>query len=416
MIRLTGYSHLLKNEKLFQRMQLFALFLLPWALFLSEAVTSILVIIFSVPLLFFGREINGRQSFQQMWPFFMFYSLMFLSGFWSADTGRWMSLLRVNLPYLMMPLAFSLWPSFLLQFSKKILSQFFLAGSVISMYIFYLALSGKGVGAEIASGGFLPVPVHHVRTSLFLVVAVIAGWDRLGEKGTGKYGWNLWMMLILLSGIHLLAVRTGIVLVYVSSLIYFLTHKNFRGRSGWLWLGVMMIVFWIVFFTSPTLSEKWNYWKEDWQNFSSHSWSYYSDAMRWKTNVVGWNIAAENFWWGVGMGDVRDEMTLKFLQEEGVYSEHYPHNLWIAMMAGTGMLGLVLTNISLGVLGFRQWRSGPVWFALFVTFMGSCIVETTLLSSLGTIGFVLVALLAGQNYSFRDSGISDLSENRVSSF
>src|SRR5699024_11844462 len=47
---------------------------------------------------------------------------------------------------------------------------------------------------------------------------------------------------------------------------------------------------------------------------------------RWKTNVVGWNIAAENFWWGVGMGDVRDEMTLKFLQEEGVYSEHYPRS------------------------------------------------------------------------------------------
>lgn len=400
MIRLTGHGQFIKYEKLFQRIQLFALYLLPWSLLFSEAATSVLVIVFSVPLIFFGGQIDLQKNIRWSWPYYMIYGLIFVSGFWSSDTVRWLSLLRVNLPYLVMPLAFGVWDSFLRQFSGKIFNQFFLAGTLLSLYIFYLAMSRIGVGADIASGGYLPVPVHHVRTGLFLAVAALAGWEQISRYGPGKYYSHLWMMLILLAGIHLLAVRTGIVLMYIGSVLYFLLEKSYRGRKGWIALGIMVALFAAVFLTSPTLSEKLNYWKEDWQNLSGHSWAFYSDAMRWKSNVTGWQIFRENVWFGAGMGDVRNEMTLQFLQQEKIYTEHYPHNLWITMMAGTGLVGLLATNFSLGVLGFRQWKSGPFGFVIFLIFIGSCLVENTLLSSVGTIGFVLVSLLAERENNF----------------
>lgn len=396
MIRLNRFVRSMKNEKVHQHIQLFALYLLPWALFFSEAVSAILVVVFSAPLLIFWRRLADNILLRRLWPFFAFFGLILISGFWSANTERWLSLLRVNLPYLMMPLAFSLWPKVLWRHSVPIITQFFWAGGVLSLYILYLVISpGTDIAGEIASGGYLPVPVHHVRTSLFMVVGLLAGWNQLSVQNNRRrrmiYGV---VMLVLLTGLHLLAVRTGLILGYAGTVMFFLLHEKYRSRWGWMWLGGMLVVLIIVFIFSPTLSEKWNYWIEDWRNMDSHSWWFYSDAMRWKSNEMGWYVAMQDIWWGVGMGDVRDEMTLQFLQRENLYSEHYPHNLWITVMAGTGIAGLMVSNIALAVLGIRQWRSGPLWFVLFLMFMASCLVETTLFSSLGAIGFVLIFLLS----------------------
>src|SRR5690625_5826571 len=42
-------------------------------------------------------------------------------------------------------------------------------------------------------------------------------------------------------------------------------------------------------------------------SFDSYSWMHYSDAMRWKTNKIGWKIFLDHPLLGVGMGDVREE-------------------------------------------------------------------------------------------------------------
>src|SRR5690625_7585427 len=108
---------------------------------------------------------------------------------------------------------------------------------------------------------------------------------------------------------------------------------------------------------------------------------HYSDAMRWKTNKIGWKIFLDHPLLGVGMGDVREEMTLQFLQRENLYTDHYPHNFWITIMAGTGVVGFLLVNIALICIGIQMWKDDPVWFVLYMTFLGSCIVATTLLRS-----------------------------------
>src|SRR5690625_868614 len=185
-----------------------------------------------------------------------------------------------------MPLAMSVWPSFLKTYSLKILEQFIWAGALLSLFVFFLVLSGEG--AELGKGGYLPVPVHHVRTSLFLAVAVIAGWNRLIISKNKRRIFYLGIMLLLLAGIHLLAVRTGIILMYISSILLFFLHPDFRNRQRWAGVGLLLMVFVVIYLSAPTLSDKLQYWKEDWQSFDSYSWMHYSDAMRWKTNKIGW--------------------------------------------------------------------------------------------------------------------------------
>lgn len=395
MIQQISHIYSSKKEVFFQKVQLYGLLLLPWALLFSEAFSSILVICISIPVLIFKDHISPKEVWKKYWPYFSIYFLLFVSGFWSADTERWLSLLRVNLPYLVMPVAFSIWPSFLEKHSSKILRQFIWAGAFLSVYIFFLVLSGAG--ADLGEGGYLPVPVHHVRTSLFLTVAVIAGWNQLILSKKRERVLYFGMVLLLLTGIHLLAVRTGIILVYISSVLLFFIHPDFRSGQRWIGIGMMLMVFVVIYLGAPTLSEKLKYWKEDWQNFDSYSWMHYSDAMRWKTNEIGWEIFLDHPLFGVGMGDVREEMTLQILQRENLYTEHYPHNFWITIMAGSGVVGFLIVNIALLFMGVQMWRAGPVWIVLYLVFLGSCLVETTLLSSLGVICFVFTTLLPGMS-------------------
>src|SRR5699024_5969792 len=74
-----------KKEFFFQKMQLFGLLAFPWALLFSEALSSILVICISVPVIFYLHNLSWRNLWQNYWPYFSIYSLIFISGFWSSD-------------------------------------------------------------------------------------------------------------------------------------------------------------------------------------------------------------------------------------------------------------------------------------------------------------------------------------------
>lgn len=402
--------HFVKEEKIWKQIQTAALYGIPWALFFSEALSSVLVIVFALPLLFFSNRLKNNAVLRKMWPFFLIFGLIFVSGFWSGNTERWLGLLRVNLPYLIMPVAFCLWPENLSCRADRTVTQFFWAGSVLGIYIIFLILrGGEAWTGHISQGGYLPVPVHHVRTSLFLAVGVLVGWHILGSARPAIFRrLSLGAMLILLIGLHLLAVRTGLVLAYAGTLIYFLLSDKYRGKTGILAFLGMAVVLAGAFLWSPSLSEKWKYWKEDRENMSSRSWAFYSDAMRWKSNELGLDIILEHPWLGVGMGDVKEEMTLRFLEKEDVYSDHYPHNQWLTVAAGTGMAGVVIFSFILGVLAVRQWRRDPLYLALFLIFTGSCLVENTILSSLGAIAFVTVFLISS-SFSVAGSRQGELS-------
>lgn len=413
--------HFVKEEKTWRQIQTAALYGIPWALFFSEALSSLLVIVFALPLLVFPHRLRNNAALRKMWPFFLIFGLIFVSGFWSGNTGRWLGLLRVNLPYLIMPAAFCLWPEDLSRRADRITAQFFWAGSVLGIYIIFLILSGGEIWAgHISQGGYLPVPVHHVRTGLFLAVGVLAGWHILGTARPGIFRrLSLGAMLILLIGLHLLAVRTGLILAYAGTLIYFLLDEKYRGKTGILAFLGMTAVLAAAFLWSPSLSEKWEYWKEDRENISGRSWAFYSDAMRWKSNELGLEIISEHPWLGVGAGDVKEEMILRFLEKEDVYSDHYPHNQWLTVAAGTGIAGVVIFSFLLGVLAVRQWHRDSLYFVVFLIFIGSCLVENTILSSLGAIAFVTVFLLSPGLYqgklpgSFPVFDAEDQSENKA---
>lgn len=386
------------KESAGQYLQLFSILLLPWGLFFFEALASIAIILFALPLFFFGRKIQVERTVRQYWPFLVIYGIILVSGFWSRDSEQWIGLLRVNLPFMVLPFAFSLWPGFLINRRRMFQRQFILAGAAITLYlVMKLLFHGEDILSGIREGGSFQMPVQHVRTSLFLAIAGIFGWDEwVRHRRLTRYyiifGISLLLVIV---GIHLLAVRTGLVLFYLGTVATFIFNKKFHTRQGIGWMVLFGVLVGVFLFTFPTIREKWAYFLEDFRNYESHSWWFYSDAVRWKSNLVGWEVFKSSPWWGVGMGDLIDEMHLQFYLMDNIRIREYPHNLWITFLAGSGLVGFGLLNVALGKIFISILKHGRLVYPIIVfIYFVSCLVETTLLTSLGSISFVMISLLA----------------------
>src|SRR5690606_4170567 len=357
------------KESAGQYLQLFSILLLPWGLFFFEALASIAIILFALPLFFFGRKIQVERTIRQYWPFLVIYGIILVSGFWSRDSERWIGLLRVNLPFMVLPFAFSLWPGFLINRRRMFQRQFILTGAALTLYlVFKLLFHGEEILSGIREGGSFQMPVQHVRTSLFLAIARIFGWDEwVRHRRLTRYyiifGISLLLVIV---GIHLLAVRTGLVLFYVGTIATFIFNKKFHTRQGFGWMFLFGVVVVGFLFTFPTIREKWAYFLEYFRNYESHSWWFYSDAVRWKCNLVGWEVFKSSPWWGVGLGDLIDEMHLQFFLMDNIRIREYPHNLWITFLAGSGLVGFGLLNVALGKIFISVLKHGRLVYSIIV--------------------------------------------------
>lgn len=368
--------------------------LLPWGLFFFEAMASIMVIVFCLPLLLIGKTLDFGKVLSRFWCFFVIYLLLFISGFWSSDTDQWLNLLKTNVPYLVVPFALSLNSDYLYFHRRMILRHFIWAGLTLTIYLLtYLLLQPENILSSIRQGGSFPVPVHHVRTSLFLAIAALLGWNEWADQPVNSRDFGMYsvIIIVLIMGLHILAVRTGLLLFYGGTILLFLLDRRLWGRKIFIGISAMSGLAILSFLLIPTVGEKWNYLWEDIQNYGGTSWWYYSDAVRWRSNLMGWQIISTAPWWGVGMGDVLYEMELRFYESDQLRIRQYPHNQWITVMTGCGLIGLLFLNLALGGLFMKIKKlHKPIFMVLFVVFIGSCLVENTLFTSLGCIAFTVL--------------------------
>lgn len=387
---------MLRNQSTYQYLQLLAVLLIPWGLFFSEALASIAVILFALPLILYGKRSIQSTRFVTYWPFILIYGIILISGFWSSDTTQWLDMLRVNLPFLILPPAFCIWPEFLLERRKMWTTNFVLATVMLSLYIIVYFLNNPAeVLADIRGGGSFEMPVHHVRSALFMAIGGVLVWDELIRQRWLSLNFGLWVLALglITTGIGLTAVRTGLIVFGLGTLLTFIFNKGYHTRKGLNWVTLSIVLGLAACILFPTIREKWLYFVEDIRNYDSHSWWFYSDAVRWRSMLVGWEVFRDAPWWGVGLGDLISEMHIRFYEMENIRLREYPHNLWITFLAGTGLMGFMMLNISwVGIFG--GLTNGPVVFRIiFFIFLVSCLVENTLLTSLGSMSFVLFMLL-----------------------
>ena len=336
----------------------------------------------------------------------LFFIIVLISGLWSEDTDYLLERLRIKLPFLLLPFAIISIPNFS---ERQYLSLFyflvvlmFISSSLVGMNYF---LNFEAITEAISRGKNIPTPMHHIRFSLMLAFSVLAGFVLWWKKFYLKYKWEsnfiALITVFLFYFIHVLSVRSGLFVLYLSILFFSLRHIYLTRHYKMGVAAILAVIFLpvIAYHTIQSFQAKVDYARRDMQMYYLGQGKDYSDAERIISYEVGLKIGNKNPLVGVGAGDLKKEV-------EAYYEEQFidtsapkmPHNQFISTYAGMGIFGLIFFCAAFfyPLLYHKNYKDSLFASFHFIVFL-SFMVENTIETSIG-VAFYSFFLLVGLNY------------------
>jgi O-antigen ligase len=325
-----------------------------------------------------------------------------LSFFWSDDLPFWLERTRVRLPFFVLPWAFANLPTLTRRHYHL----------VLYLLVWVLVLLCAGVGIHfllhtdeiltgLGRGHPIPVPRSHIRFSLTLALGIlVAGW-LWQRRFVWRFAWErrvlLAATLFLFAFIHFLSVRSGLAALYIGlvfSVLHFVWHTR-RWKTGLAALALMAIVPLVAASAIPSLRVRVAYMVWDWQQYVQQKGDGYSDSERWVSLQAGLDIWRAHPWVGVGAGDLPAATQQVVGAKYPLYAAgpKLPHNQFVYILAGTGLLGLLL---SLWAFSAPWWARAHRRFYPFVVsqimVFVSFLVEYTIETAIGVAYYLFFTL------------------------
>lgn len=318
----------------------------------------------------------------------------------------WFHHVKMKLPFLILPLAFFNLPAInkrtyhLLHYLFSVL-LFLAAIPPLVNYLIHFNEFQEAIG----QGKSIHLPVQHIKFSLFYAFGIIS--MIILYRNDFVYKWHferkIQLLLIGLSVIvlHFLAVRTGIVVFYFT--LFFLATIEGIIRRKWNSLVIVMIMLFIVptisYYAIPSFYQKVNYMMWDYDKYLLKEGKGYSDSERLESITVGIEILKENLVFGTGIGDLKDECTKKYTLLLGP-EKHvlYPHNQYLFIASGLGLLGLLAFFIFMLAPYLYFLKSmHPLFLSLGLVTFSAFFIDNLLERSVG-VGFYAFFLSLGLSY------------------
>lgn len=363
------------------------------------------------PKVSFGLNPKLKQQFQIFFKhkgflvITLFFFIVLVSGLWSEDLDYWLERLRLKVPFLTMPFAFvSLAP-----FSKRQYWGLFyfllvlLTVTSIGIGVNYL-LHFDAINESMLRGHPIPTPRNHIRFSLLLTLGIVGAYFLIKEKFYWRQTWEQYlikgMTLFLFIFIHILSVRSGLFVLYVS-IVFLAGHYIYETRQYLAGLSLMAMVLALpilAYHVVPSFKNKIDYMVWDMKMYQAGTGEIYSDAARLTSLEIGLRIGHAHPILGIGAGDLRQAV-------KDIYHEEYPdtkkqimpHNQFVSVYAGTGLVGLALFVWAFFYpLFYKKAYQEPFFLVFHLIVLLSFMVENTIENSMG-IGFYVFFLCLGMN-------------------
>lgn len=335
-----------------------------------------------------------------------FFFLILLTGIYSADMKYLLERLRIKLPFLILPLAFVSMPRLE---EKEYLSIFYfflflLFGSAILVGFGYLQ-NYETITDGLGKGQPIPTPVNHIRYSLMMAFSIVGGIVLYFRNFYWKWAWEKWLILgivgFLFFFIHVLSVRSGILVLYVSLLFLSLRFAFLQKRYllGGASVIVLLCIPVIAYNSIEGFKQKVDYTIWDWQQYYYNLPLRSSDASRLISFKVGLEICQKEKWLGVGAGDLRKEVHQIYDQKfPAITDKKMPHNQFISVCAGMGIIGLAIFILAFFFpLFYKKIKPDALFITLHLIIFASFFTENTIENSVG-VGFYVFFLLLGIHY------------------
>ncbi len=349
------------------------------SLFWSRTLLAALVIFFVSVSFLHGRPKDQLRQFiatPLLWGMSLLFFVPLVSGLWSSDKEQWLSIIRIKLPLLFLPLSFA-GP---ILFSKKqwnslafIFVIAVLAGTAWS--IFHYAADSRAVNEAYLKAKSLITPLNddHVRFSWMVSMATfLSGWLYIMKRKKEKTVARLLLIITtwFIVYLHLLAARTGLFSFYIGVgilVVWFMLKKMRWQYSAVLLVGLIVLPF-LAYYTLPTFQNRVRYFKYDLGYFKkAHYLPGANDAVRVISLKAGWNIMQDHPLTGVGFGDLMTETKKWYHTEYPEMQETdqiYPSSEWLLYGAGCGIPGLCLFVLAMCTPFFAQVKDNRLWWIL----------------------------------------------------
>ncbi len=278
-------------------------------------------------------------------------SILALSYFWSSNKADWAYRMEIKMPFLLLPLAFSLLPAFSLNqlrgFTVAICSLL-LISAIYSASFLASNFNDLIYGYKVSK--VLPTLAEndHIRFSLCILLTIIwcaYFWPRL--EGKIMKGFVAITMVVLSVYLHVLAARTGLMLWYLFIIAYTVFYVSRRNKALAIAVFIVLIVMALVAIEYvPTLRNRVGYFNYMYILFRQGEISaIYSDMNRMISYEISSRVIAAHPLAGVGLGDMMTAMAKgydKYYPGTDNDLKILPHNQFLVMGLAVGIPALLL--------------------------------------------------------------------------
>jgi O-antigen ligase len=355
------------------------------------------------------KSVRYYLSDKAYWIISLMFFIVLISGILTEpdNWGYWGERIRLKIAFLLFPFAFAALPPFSDKAFKGILYVFvgILFFTCVGIGINYL-VNFDEINRLMNQGQPMPTPRNHIRFSLLLAYSIIAAVYLFSKKFVLKFEWERYMLLgfagFLFIFLHLLSVRSGLAAFYITAVILIL-HKAWLSKrylAGFAMIALMAAVPLVAYYTIPSFKAKVDYSLYDrWIRQHDMSQSDYSDGARVMSLKVGLEIGKEYPLFGVGAGNLRQEVKDRYAEKfDESIEPKMPHNQFVSVYAGTGIVGLMLFLIAFFFpLVYKKAYRNTMFLSFNIIVLLSFMVENTIENAIG-IAFYLFFLLLNLNY------------------
>ena len=322
------------------------------------------------PYLRWSREIGARWRPLLLRPDYYLPGGLLLaylvSAAWIDDWDFLRTRVQLSAQALGIPLAFYLLDGTLGSHRGRLWLAFGAFAAVLAVGLSaYTLVNLEAMVAALGQSRSVPTAVGHVRTGMILAVGAVAmAWQAVGGRGRARERWlGGALAVVLLAGIHVVAIRTALAMTYVGLAVMLLRLVLTRWTARQSLAAAALVVggVGVTAATSPTLVRKAQLMAWDVGRLGRADATDYSDGGRVASQEAGLRIVAASPWLGAAPEGLR-------ARQRAVYAEmglsdvpHLPHNQWLFSWAAVGVLGAVGVACVVLAPAFRQnWLRRPL--------------------------------------------------------
>jgi O-antigen ligase len=331
-----------------------------------------------------------------------YFFIMLLSILWSDDKSYFAQRMQIMIPFLILPFSFfsvSRWDTKWYDLLMLLFIVLNLGGIAWSMYQYLQQKEIYDIGYGFSK--LIPTPFKndHIRFSIAVVMSLGFSVDLFSRHKQHIYRILLVLvMMIDVLYIHVLAAKTGIVALYLVMflfVVYLLFSVQYK-KAGIIILLLFAMLPFLMYAMLPSFKNKIGYFRyslNEMRNVNKQA--NVSDEGRLISYQYAWELIKEHPLIGVGVGDVYQEMKLKYERDFPTrdVTVLLPHNQFLMAGVAIGFVGMIYLMLMQFFILKIVKKNDFLYFGFCLVLLFSMLIEPLFETQYGTCIFLFFLLL-----------------------